>query len=110
MAFIGLIVACKDIICWIFAFICEKENFAIMEIGSLFIMAIIQGLLCYGIVKRRSGFLTCWLFVSFIGIIALAVNFGYVSLICVSFINFLVIIYEFQYKGQEEINFLNPKF
>ena len=42
-------------------------------------MVIIQGLLCYGLIKRRCGFLTPWLLVSFIGIIGGAYNFGYVS-------------------------------
>ena len=53
------------------------------EIGTVVLKiiatVIIQGLLCYGLIKRRSGFLTPWLLVSFILIIGGAYNFGYVS-------------------------------
>ena len=54
-------------------------HFATREMGKSVPMVIIQGLLCYGLIKRRSGFLTPWLLVSFIVIIGGAYNFGYVS-------------------------------
>ena len=52
---------------------------ATLVIGILYSMVIIQGLLLNGVIEKKSGFLTPWLFVSFIAIIGLAVNFGYVS-------------------------------
>ena len=50
-----------------------------MVMGSLYSIVIIQGLLLVGVIDKKSGFLEPWLFVSFIAIIGLAVNFGYVS-------------------------------
>ena len=56
-----------------------QQYLARREIWISVPMVIIQGLLCYGLIKRRSGFLTPWLLVSFIVIIGGAYNFGYVS-------------------------------
>ena len=58
-------------------FLCQYP--ATLVMGSLFSMVIIQGLLLIGIIEKKSGFLEPWLFVSFIAIIGLALNFGYVS-------------------------------
>ena len=52
---------------------------AALVIGIMYSMVIIQGLLLNGVIKKKSGFLIPWLFVSFIAIIGLSVNFGYVS-------------------------------
>ena len=53
---------------------------AALVLVILYSMMIIQGLLLSGVIdEKKSGFLTPWLFVSFIAIIGLAVNFGYVS-------------------------------
>ena len=62
-----------------FNFETDMENFSASGLGIAFSVAFIQGLLCYGLIKKRPGFLTPWLFVSYIVIIGLAVNFGYVS-------------------------------
>ena len=60
-----------------FTFLCQYP--ATLVMGSLFSMVIIQGLLLIGVIEKKSGFLEPWLFVSFIAIIGLALNFGYVS-------------------------------
>ena len=77
----GLGAALIFIWAWIRGFICEMDfdNFSAYDIGIGFSVAFIQGLLCYGLIKKRSGFLTPWLFVSYIVIVGVAVNFGYVS-------------------------------
>ena len=52
---------------------------ATLVLGILYSMVIIHVKLCLGLIEKKSGFLTPWLFVSFIAIIGIAVNFGYVS-------------------------------
>ena len=79
---IGLSFAMVCILIWILGVELESENLTTMEIGIWFLTAIIQGVLLYGLIKEISVILTSWLFVSFILIIGLAVNFGYVSWFC----------------------------
>ena len=93
---IGLSFAMVCILIWILGVELESENLTTMEIGIWFLTAIIQGVLLYGLIKEISGILTSWLFVSFILIIGLAVNFGYVSWFFDSI--FYCIIYEFRFK------------
>ena len=54
-------------------------EFTNMEIGIAAFTTIIQGALLYGFVKEISAVFTSWLFVSFIAIVGLAINFAYVS-------------------------------
>ena len=67
---------------WLCYFIYDLCQYpAALVLVILYSMMIIQGLLLSGVIdEKKCGFLTPWLFVSFIAIIGLAVNFGYVSL------------------------------
>ena len=66
---------------------CNEDWFCIYDLcqypalvfGISYSIVITQGMLCHGLIEKKSGFLTPWLFASFIAIIGLAVNFGYVS-------------------------------
>ena len=66
---------------WFCYFIYDLFQYpAALVLVILYSMMIIQGLLLSGVIdEKKSGFLNPWLFVSFIAIIGLSVNFGYVS-------------------------------
>ena len=67
----------EDWLCYFIYDLCQYP--AALVIGISYSIVIIQVKLCLGLMERKSGFLTPWLFASFIAIIGLAVNFGYVS-------------------------------
>ena len=63
-----------------FTFLCNLGQYpATLVIAISYSVWFTQGMLCHGLIEKKSGFLTPWLFASFIAIIGLAVNFGYVS-------------------------------
>ena len=56
------------------------QYLATIDIVILVRMVITSGLVCYGLITKRPGFLTPWLLISFIGIVSKALCFGYVSM------------------------------
>ena len=56
------------------------QYLATINIAILVRMVITSGLVCYGLITKRPGFLTPWLLISFIGIVSKALCFGYVSM------------------------------
>ena len=80
MAFVGLFLALFELGLWVWNWGIFTPYLDLEYFGGLVLpMVITRGLLCYGLATRRSGFLTPWLLGSFIVIIRVAYNFGYVS-------------------------------